>query len=534
MSSHLKLNFISLPFVKRSFFWTILYFLIAASLLSFHHIISQVIGFLLLLLTFHSPGINKDSYQLLSIPVVLAALPPVPANINFQLILGCLYLIGTTINFSYRNRIAIIKSLRRNKYVYFVVFAVLFLGVSVNFCVAHFTNSIPISDWFRGIIPFSFLVLFPLFVYSFKLAPHSIFYQPFFFAGAGLVHVLSVVQTYYSNELWKNLRWHYSPVDASWRLLSPLDPNTDNIYITKLRVTLLQPNATSILIIVALIVFSYAFLISITKINRIASFAALSISAWAACAAYSRSMIATIIICFLLLVLSFIFIDKSKKSVFKSIALTLLSMAVVVFSVFSQGTSDILNNRYVSTLAGFENIINQSSYFHNTRPKLSNNLHTKLEDPNIVSRVEETKAALKIFTAHPITGAGFGKKYTIPREVDLNNYSFTPTAYTHNIITYFLMTTGIFGTLLMLSLFIFPIKNFFQCALKFPDLKFFTLMQVIIVFGMFLYSMSFAVFRLPIFNVLLVSNLALSFVCSTSIMVKHQPMNDFNSQSDLV
>ena len=481
--------------------WSILAIsFLAALLLSIHLPPCEILGALTLILLLWLIPTHANHYLLLTLPVIFAATPSVPQGLTPSLIISSLYILLILSRFILRNQVCqnICDSFRRPHWRIFI--AVILLFVAANFYIAVFESHVSVVSWLRGITPFSLLCLIPIFSTAYKLHPELIYYQPFYLAGAGLIHVSTVLEAYCSNSLWKDLRWRYIESTTSWKRLPDTYPLSPDALLTKLRVSILEPNSTSFLIIISGIIAVYLIYQSSRKRSLTVGALLLSIVIFTILASYTRSMLAVSLIGILFIATISLFTLQNGLFVRRSLLTATIVIVMTLVSINVQGTGQIIKNRVYVTQSSFQRPSSRPENQNNTLAQKRGLLPTNSKDPNIASRLYETEAALRIYQSSPLFGAGFGVQYTIPREVNLGRTIYKPTAYTHNLLTYMLMTSGWVGLLLALSLYAFMFHRYIRMYRFLPALSNIATIQITITMAMLIYSMFFAVFRLPIYN----------------------------------
>lgn len=134
---------------------------------------------------------------------------------------------------------------------------------------------------------------------------------------------------------------------------------------------------------------------------------------------------------------------------------------------------------------------------------------SSMGDVNILARLDEIRIALEAFAKQPLVGQGLGYSYEVPPAI-LGEGTFR-VQYVHNIIAYFLMTTGLLGTsvfviLVVIASFVFWHKYWRETSTEWD--------RVLVAAGsalaaLWLYALFFAVFRTLSFNLVVGVTLAL-------------------------
>jgi hypothetical protein len=154
-------------------------------------------------------------------------------------------------------------------------------------------------------------------------------------------------------------------------------------------------------------------------------------------------------------------------------------------------------NRYIT----FYNFIGSLS----TKELSTKELSTKellIADSNIFSRIEEILIAYNMFKKNPLLGNGFGIKHDIFYDIGFGKIRKFTKGYIHNWFFYFLMTSGVVGTLIYSGLYIVPLIRTF----KFPYNSQYALLTLTSMLSLILlnvYSLLFTSFRLITFNIFL-------------------------------
>jgi len=119
-------------------------------------------------------------------------------------------------------------------------------------------------------------------------------------------------------------------------------------------------------------------------------------------------------------------------------------------------------------------------------------------DPNIIGRGEEIRIAWAMFQDNPLLGKGFGIQHDLPSHLD---FGVKKKGYIHNWFFYFLMTTGLIGTILYSSLYAVPLFRLFRNAgAQASAVELIVGTSILL---LCLYSMLFASFRLIPYNIIL-------------------------------
>jgi O-antigen ligase len=123
-----------------------------------------------------------------------------------------------------------------------------------------------------------------------------------------------------------------------------------------------------------------------------------------------------------------------------------------------------------------------------------------VEDINILARLNEFTIALNAFREQPLLGQGLGYSYEVPPAV--SGEETARVQYVHNIVAYFLMTTGLLGTGILVVLIVATFLVFWHKYRReaSPDWD-----RVLVAAGsalaaLWLYALFFAVFRTLSFN----------------------------------
>lgn len=199
---------------------------------------------------------------------------------------------------------------------------------------------------------------------------------------------------------------------------------------------------------------------------------------------YIRSMIVTAIISFILLLLVYLFRKPNIRIIKffrKNAILFIILSALIIFLATKTNLINILLSR-------FQGI--------------------NITEPNVSVRVEEWKIALKYFKENPFLGTGFGRQYKIFYNIGSTKnqiFEIVQPTYFHNFIAYFLMYTGIVGTLtyfLFIFSFIFEfIKIFFKKITPKDEVLLLSLLAIFLV--SVIYSLAFAEFKTIPYNLLM-------------------------------
>ena len=438
--------------------------------------------------------------------LLIAATPSVPSSLSIPIIFAPVFtiVIFAKILLSVDGK----RFIKANRTVIAAVSITIILFALTNYVIALKLFGVSTTHWLRGAAPFMLLVAVLPFLIAFRQFKRITIMQPFYIGAGGIIHCLTVLHTYITNELWRDLKWVY--INNTWQRLPDSAIVDKDVLVTKLRVTLLQPNATSIMIIMVSILAIMIIYLSNKRSFIVASSLLLSLAIFTIFTAYTRSMMLVFLVtAFMMLFLSLKCLP-TKRSARKIILISALILITSIASIAVQGSQLVLANRIYSTYQAF----NSYTQRENTGPE---DIGFKINksnsvDANIDSRMNETRASIRLFQKSPLVGAGLGVTYTIPREVNLRNTVSKPTAYTHNLITYTLMTSGLVGAALVGLLYLPAILHLYRQMLSCKNLRHFYIIQISFLFAMSLYSMFFAVFRLPMYNICLAAIIAVSLL----------------------
>lgn len=451
--------------------------------------------------------------------VLLAALPSVPASITFPIVLFVVFTGFVFLNIIFQPNSRILRADHTFWPLSLSVLSFLILiFLPLNFFVGSSHFGVDYFSWGRGLIPFLFTLSSIPIAFGFLSKPELLFLHPLYICSAGFVHSISTAHSFISYKLWENSSWLYS--GNAWRLFSgfteDLIGQPYQVFDTRLRVSLIQPNATSLFVILLLTVSSFIFVfLAKRKLTSFLSLLFCSLSSAVLIMSYTRSMIGLSILSILLFISCFLFVSPRQ---YYSRLLSVISfiLMILVFATHIYGFQDLLLGRYISMSSLISSIkskavVCDSESVNCTSQEDANaNANANVDvDANIASRLDEFKAAFSLFHKSPILGAGLGVKYTVERQVSGTTISKSPTAYTHNIISYTLMTGGIIGFLILSYLWVFAFWTIVRIAFLYPNLKYLLALEAIMLFIALLYSQFFAIFRLPLYNLYLGSVLGM-------------------------
>lgn len=348
--------------------------------------------------------------------------------------------------------------------------------LSMPLALAHDTT---LYEWARGLAPFAPLLIF--FILTTEARDERVYRQLLWaFMSVGLWLTLQIFFTFWQERLWE-------PISSS--LGGPIYR----------RVTWIFASSTSPLILAGALIALVEAISSKSAMQKLAFWATTLLLSGAILLTLSRSEIAILIISSM----AVITIMLLKKGVRLAHLIRPLSLIGLLFIVLMGTTliSPILELIEARTQA----------LVHTVKSIIQSESNSAFGDVNVLYRFAEIRIAFQAFREHPLLGQGLGYSFEIPSLEESDRSHHEKVQYVHNIIAYFLMTTGLLGTtiftiLVLAALFTFWKKFFLEAS---PAGERILLASGVALMALWLYGVFFAVFRTAAFNLFIGTALAI-------------------------
>ena len=431
---------------------------------------------------------KKGLSGLYSFVILLASLNPIPNSLDLPVIVFLIICLSITVKFFIDISNIYLKNILNYPETYILLIFLLIL--LLNFLVAH-KNEINFSDWIRGVLPFLFIYIY-FFCVRYLQKYEDITLTIVSIVISGAILITKGLYIFISEKLWLPKEYIYVPYIDSWVKAE----NEGDLFWQ--RITVLYPQATDVIYIICFFILTTFLVFSDSKKRWIllpmiyGNFFIMIIS-------YSRSFIISIIIGFFVLITLFTLIKKDLNKVKAFLIAFLITAVTVILTVEILNLAPFKNRFYLFALSIKETL--------STKENLSTKETLSTKDPNIFSRIEEIKIAFKMFKESPIIGKGFGVKHEIYYDIGFGKLKKFTKQYIHNWFFYFLMTTGIIGTLLYSSIYLMPLCKLLKQFILSQEVKslyfYYNVITIISIFLLNFYSQMFASFRLIGYNILI-------------------------------
>lgn len=327
-------------------------------------------------------------------------------------------------------------------------------------------------EWARGLAPFAPLLVF--FVVTTEARDEKVYRQLLWaFMLVGLWLSLQVFFTFWQERLWE-----------------PIPSSTGGL--TYRRVTWIFPSSTSPLILAGALIALVEYLLTKSRIQKLIFGTLMILLSGAILLTLSRSEIAVLIFSSIF-ILFMVLTKSSKRSRLTHLAWLLGLISLLLFTFMAtipiSPIIEFIQARGQALVRTLESLITPES-------------SPELGDVNIIYRIEEIRVALQAFLEQPLVGQGLGYSFEIPSFEESKGLHSIKIQYIHNILAYFLMTTGLLGTtifaiLIVAAFFAFVRKYYHEPSLERERVL---LASGIALLGLWLYGLFFAVFRTVAFN----------------------------------
>lgn len=404
------------------------------------------------------------------------------------------------------------------------------LFLALNLWVA-LGNAVPVSDWARGLIPFVFLTLFLPAAILLDEVPRRLEVLGLAVLGLGLLLVVQVLFVYFAEGLHRP--FFYRLIAGEYvSSPPPADPKEpgDILGPYYFRVTTRLAQSTDALLPLTL---ATAFVVSVMARERVWRACAFGIACLAAAsilATYTRSML----LCGLLGMVGFgiVLLALNRQHFLRAVGTGAALVIVSIGVVFAINLDPVWTNRTLQLYysLGLDRYLGpvfewmQQAWQHAVAPFQGGpTIEPPSLDPaifasdvNVLTRLEEYRIAWARFLEQPWTGAGLGIRHEITFETSTGEQLVQQVGYVHNWIFYFLMVSGVFGTLLYAAILFGPVATFgtglarARMLLTGVDRDRTVMVFSVIATGVLVlaaYGLFFAVFRLISFNLVLAASI---------------------------
>jgi hypothetical protein len=488
------------------------------------------IGVLLLLLM----ALKSPWHGLLALFPMAFAVRPAPPSIGLQE-LSFAALLATVF------AVSLLQFLRTHKIkealkVFAAPLLVGFLILGINLAIAM-NNHVPLSDWFRGVIPFLFIyALIPICILvshdqtRIRWVGGSVATLVFLTAGY-------IVFYYFYQGIWRP--YWIDPTDAHALKLTKEAAlhNANAVGPMRDRITMVLAQATDSILPVGMAAGFVTCILSrqrqVTVVGALMSLLCMT----AVLITFTRSMLLSALLV-IMLFSAFVFVFHAKLRKKLVLSVTALGICGLLF-IFATGMQQIWLGRMSMLIeSGIEAVVNWKPSEETKagggggggddgmlQPIVPTN---EKADFNVSSRVVEYGIAWDMFKSNPVLGNGLGIKHEMRWETS-SGESFTQwVAYIHNWPLYTLMVGGLLGIITYAMVLLGPIL-LRVTSLRVEPAHWTILRSVVLT--MAIYGLFFAVFRLITFNLLLATAWGLILTQALSSAPKNQ--NNGRRSADL-
>ena len=414
---------------------------------------------------------------LLSVFPLLYAMEPTPVDIGGREAAFATLLAATFVGSVIQERRKLLELLRGFFGMYVLGVAALLL---LNLLVAR-SSGVLLQDWLRGAIPFLFIA-YQIPVFLLVRANPSL--QTAFLMSIGMTAALfsaHVVQVFVVQRLWvpkwylfQNEMW----IPITEEMLSEKQYEGAKQFLK--RVTMSLQQSTDVLLPLSVVWGIGGFVFHPQRVWRIAAMGGVSLGTIAVIMTYTRSMWITVGIAGV----GIGAVAWWKKTLPRFLIASFVVGVMALATIKACHLEDLYLNRAVqlySPLTGASN-------------------GPKVMDENIMSRVEEYRVAWTMFTESPWVGKGLGVRHHMKFPAGHGQFVEQEVGYIHNWMLYMLMVGGILGFALYSWLIVGPAVFLMRMPSLPVELR---AVLVTTLAAMAVYALSFAVFRLLSFNLLL-------------------------------
>lgn len=438
--------------------------------------------------------------------ITASALDMVPEKFNLQLFVFLLVCVTVFVRFVLNIKVSLMKTLSAH-----VETKILFcfaLLIFSNFFVAQ-VNGISASLWLRGSVPFLFLLLTFACLHYYRTQEH-------------LIHTLISVVIYSTilmvrqlcvsvhEKVWVPERYIYEV--GVW--VRSMDDTGELFW---KRITMLFPQSTD----PAFVIGFFILLIWFINDPRRRLLALVPLYGLLLCMVltYSKSFIIALTVGFFFIA-GHLFFRRRRLLAGKFLAGYVVTIVCIVLTVELFDLAPF-RHRYVVFFNAIHEISDTWRSFRNKEVNfyekiiaIISNAEVRVADPNITSRADEIQIAWALFKEDPLLGKGFGIQHDIVYDTGFGVAKTFTKGYIHNWFFYFLMTTGLIGTVLYSSIYLVPFFRLFRS----PVISVLSEVELIVATSILLlnlYSMLFASFRLIPYNIVLACLVSMPLVLTS-------------------
>lgn len=389
----------------------------------------------------------------------------------------------------------------------------------INFIVALNKGATP-YDWLRAILPFFICLLYKPLHYFLTHAEES-YKKNFFIALLALfvLFSLQVVVYYIYFDLYHHHYHVYDPTLKKMLIISQDQVgnyNAEDVLYYLTRVTAILDEATNPLIILGSVLGQIIFIWAKEKKEEYLGLLLIGISTVGFVLTNTRTLFMVFFIVYGFNLLGLFCFYKSKIK--KGIKASAFALSCIIGSIFLCKMDDAILYRFQKYFVENKRVeIKKDEIQKDEIKTVIQDIKEAKKDSAILMRSQEYKIAYDFFKTSPIVGVGQGVKHPIPFVVGTTGKTGKQrvvvekqVSYIHNWFFYMIMSGGIFGLCLYLTLII----NLFWVSFKLQDerLKMFIRSGLL---TLFLYGSFFAVFKLATFNFILALFLAVTYNYAT-------------------
>jgi O-antigen ligase/polysaccharide polymerase Wzy-like membrane protein len=431
-------------------------------------------------LTICALSLRWPEIGLLSVFPLLYAMDPTPAGIGGREVLFAALLVATFVGSVIQERLRLLEVLRG---LFGKVVLVVTLFLCINLWVA-LTYGVVFQDWLRGVIPFVFIA-YQVPVFLMVRAHPSL--QTALFMSIGMTAALfsaHVVQVFIVQRLWVP-RWYLFEnnmwVPITEEMLSEKHYEGAKQFLK--RVTMSLQQSTDVLLPLSVLWGIAGYVLHSQRVWRLAALSGASLGTIAVIMTYTRSMWITVGVASL----GIGAMGWRKKNLPRFVIACFVVGSVAFATIKACHLESLYLNRVFQTYSPFSAERNV-----NNEPRVL--------DENIMSRVEEYKVAWAMFTESPWVGQGLGVRHHMKFPAGHGQFVEQEVGYIHNWVLYMLMVGGIVGFALYSWLIVGPGVLLMRKRSLPVELR---AALVTTLAAMTVYALSFAVFRLLSFNLLI-------------------------------
>ncbi len=417
--------------------------------------------------------------------ITSASLDAIPDKFNLQLFVFLLVCAVVLIRFALD--ISIPEAKRLSAHLEARILFCFALLIALNFFVAQ-ANGVSASLWFRGSAPFLFLLLAFACMHYFRLEEH-VHFTLLSVVIYGAILMVQQLNVAVSERVWIPDRYIYE--SGAW--VKALGDYGEPFW---KRITLLFPQSTDPAFLVGFFVLTIWIIYS--PRTRLLALGPVLGFLFCMVLTYSRSFMIALSAGFLFII-GCLF-SRRQTILAGKFAAGLLAALLCILVMVELFDLAPFKNRYVTLYNTLHQIVAIVSTPGEEKDFSSSFSRFEMQaaDPNIIGRGEEIRIAWAMFQDNPLLGKGFGIQHDLPSHLD---FGVKKKGYIHNWFFYFLMTTGLIGTILYSSLYAVPLFRLFRNAgAQASAVELIVGTSILL---LCLYSMLFASFRLIPYNIIL-------------------------------